>query len=102
MSEDERYLREAAELAGMALEEVVGPSRQYTEADGMRLHYLDWGTAGRPTVLFLHGGGLTAHTWDLVCLALRRDYHCLAVDLRGHGDSEWSPEADYRIEAHRA
>jgi pimeloyl-ACP methyl ester carboxylesterase len=35
-----------------------------------------------------------------VCLALRRDYHCLAVDQRGHGDSEWSPIVDYGPDAH--
>jgi pimeloyl-ACP methyl ester carboxylesterase len=51
-------------------------------------------------VLFLHGGGLTAHTWDVACLLLRGDYHCLALDLRGHGDSEWSPEMDYGFETH--
>jgi len=62
---------------------------------GLRLHYLDWGRRDRPALLFLHGGALTAHTWDLVCLALRADFHCLAVDLRGHGDSEWSPNLDY-------
>jgi pimeloyl-ACP methyl ester carboxylesterase len=65
----------------------------------MRLHYLDWGTAGQPPLLFLHGGRLTAHTWDLVCLALRGEHHCLALDQRGHGDSEWSPEGDYRPSA---
>jgi pimeloyl-ACP methyl ester carboxylesterase len=67
----------------------------------MRFRYLDWGGEGKRPLLFLHGGGLTAHTWDLVCLALRPDYRCLALDLRGHGDSEWSPVMDYRIEAHR-
>jgi pimeloyl-ACP methyl ester carboxylesterase len=65
----------------------------------MRVHYLDWGTAGRPPIVFLHGGGLNAHTWDLVCLALRREHHCLALDQRGHGESEWSPEMDYTIES---
>jgi pimeloyl-ACP methyl ester carboxylesterase len=49
-------------------------------------------------VLFLHGGSLTARTWDLVCLALRRDFRCLALDMRGHGDSEWPADADYRVE----
>src|SRR5205814_301136 len=46
------------------------------------------------------GGGLTAHTWDLVCLALRAEFRCLALDQRGHGDSEWSPTLDYAPEAH--
>ena len=80
-------------------------------ANGMRLHYLDHdadgrpvhhGTDGRPVVLFLHGGGLTAHTWDEVCPLLSDDFRCLAIDLRGHGDSEWSPVLDYGLDAHLA
>ena len=66
---------------------------------GMRLHYLDWGSAGEPPVLLLHGGCLTAHTWDGVCDELRGEVRCLALDQRGHGDSEWSPTGDYRTEA---
>jgi pimeloyl-ACP methyl ester carboxylesterase len=62
---------------------------------GVRLSYLDWGGVGDP-IVFLHGGALTAHTWDLVCIGLRDRYRCIALDLRGHGDSEWSD--DYRIE----
>ena len=56
--------------------------------------------AAQPPILFLHGGALTARTWDVVCLGLRTDYHCLALDQRGHGDSEWSPVLDYAPEAH--
>jgi pimeloyl-ACP methyl ester carboxylesterase len=89
------HLREAAVMAGLALDEVVLPTSREVEANGLKLHYLDWGREGKPPILFLHGGALTAHTWDLVCLALRQDYHCLAPDMRGHGDSDWSPEADY-------
>ena len=47
--------------------------------------------------MFLHGGALTAHTWDLCCLALRDDFHCLALDQRGHGDTDWAPDGDYSI-----
>jgi esterase len=96
------HLREAADLAGLPLDEIVLPTDGWLTANALRLHYLDWGTAGRPPVLFLHGRSLAAHTWDLVCLALRREYHCLALDLRGHGDSDWSSEADYGLDAHRA
>ena len=100
-SEMARHLREAADLAELPLPEVVLPGEHELVANGLRLHYLDWGTAGRQPILFLHGGSLTARTWDLVCLALRRDYHCLALNLRGHGDSDWSPAADYSLEAQR-
>ncbi len=96
------HLERVSRLADVAYEELVLPESRHSVAGRMRLHHLDWGTAGLPAALFLHGGCLTAHTWDLVCLALRRERHCLALDQRGHGDSEWSPEADYRISAHQA
>jgi len=95
------HLRDAAAIAGLVLPELLVPDEHQVVLGRMRFRYLDWGTRGKQPVLFLHGGGLTAHTWDLVCLALRPDYRCLALDLRGHGDSEWSPEMDYGIEAHR-
>lgn len=101
-SEYLEHLGEAAATAGIDVPEIVLPEEHHVILRKMRFRYLDWGSAGRPVVLFLHGGGLTAHTWDLACLLLRRDYHCLALDLRGHGDSEWSPEMDYGLEAHAA
>lgn len=94
------YLRLAAATAGIHVTEIVLPRSRQALLDTMRFHYLDWGTPGRRAILFLHGGGINAHTWDLVCLSLRPDYHCLALDLRGHGDSEWSPQMDYAIASH--
>jgi esterase len=94
------HLELAATTAGMPLAEIVLPEERHVVLRRMRFHYLDWGTPGRPPVLFLHGGGLNAHTWDLVCAALRRERHCLALDQRGHGESEWSPEMDYSMERH--
>src|SRR5690348_10982585 len=70
--------------------------RDCTTPDGLRLSYLDWGGSGDP-IVFLHGGALTAHTWDLVCIGLRGTYRCISLDLRGHGDSDWSD--DYRIDS---
>ena len=85
-----------AEQCGVEFVEAIGPTPQHcTGHDGIRLSYLDWGGNADP-IIFLHGGALTAHTWDLVCLGLRDRYHCLALDLRGHGDSDWAE--DYRIE----
>jgi esterase len=94
------HLRMASDVAGLDVDEIVVPAEHDMVVEGLRLHYLDWGRRGRPTLLFLHGGCLTAHTWDLVCLALRADFHCLALDQRGHGDSEWSPILDYGPDAH--
>jgi len=94
------HLELSAATAGIALPEIVLPEERHLLLRRMRFHYLDWGTAGMPPVLFLHGGGLNAHTWDLVCASLRRERHCLALDQRGHGESEWSPQMDYATESH--
>lgn len=88
-----------AARAGLPGLEIVLPASRQVIANRTRLHYLNWGTREKPAIVFLHGAGLNAHTWDLVCLALRDDYHCIAVDIRGHGDSEWSPVADYSVPA---
>ena len=97
--EELHHLELALELSGVGVPAAL-PESNHVVIGGMRLHYLDWGTRGRPPILFLHGGALTAHTWDVVCLALRSRYRCIALDQRGHGDSEWSPVTDYAPEAH--
>ena len=98
-SELREHLTLASAKAGLTFPELVLPAAHDVVLRRMRFHYLDWGTAGRPPIVFLHGGGLNAHTWDLVCLGLRRERHCFALDQRGHGDSEWSPEMDYTTES---
>ena len=97
------HLRAAAELGGLAVSNYVLPVDRHVLVGTHRFHYLDWrAREGSRAVLLLHGGGLTAHTWDLVCLSLQPEYHCLALDLRGHGDSEWSAAMEYSREAHAA
>jgi pimeloyl-ACP methyl ester carboxylesterase len=81
-------LLEAARSFDLEFEDTRPPRDGFLDANGLRMHYLDWGQADKPPVLFLHGGGLTAHTWDFTCLQLRHDYHCYALDQRGHGDTE--------------
>jgi len=66
----------------------------------MQVHVLDWGGAVNRSSTARRG--LTAHTWDLVCLGLRSTYRCIAPDLRGHGDSSWSAEQKYHLADHRA
>ena len=61
---------------------------------GLRLHLLDWGKAGAPPLLLLHGGAQTAHSFDEVAPDLCRDHHVLALDQRGHGDSDWAARYD--------
>lgn len=99
-AEERAHHRLAAKLSGVEIREFVAPARHHVVVEGLRLHFLDWGTAGRLPALFLHGGHQTARTWDLPCLALRDELHCLALDQRGHGDSEWSYAFDYSPESH--
>ena len=93
------HLDLAATVAGMQPLDVLLPRHLTLVNDGLRFHLVDWGNPDKPTILFLHGVGLTARTWDLVCLGLRQDFHCLALDQRGHGDSDWSADGDYGTEA---
>ena len=85
-------LADAAEAAGLAPRAIVCPEDREVDLNGIRFHYLDWGNDHLPHVVLLHGGSLTAHTWDLAALLLRDHYHLVALDQRGHGDSGWTPE----------
>ena len=60
-----------------------------------RFHYLEWGDRSKPTIVLLHGGHQSAHSWDLVSLHLAQHHHVLALDQRGHGDSEWARDVEY-------
>jgi pimeloyl-ACP methyl ester carboxylesterase len=62
--------------------------------NGLRLHLLEWGSPTAPPIVLLHGGNQTAHSWDMVSLALSSQYHILALDQRGHGDSEWPRDGE--------
>ncbi len=61
----------------------------------LRFHFLEWGEADAPPIVLLHGGHQSAHSWDLVSLHLAQRYHVLALDQRGHGDSEWARDVSY-------
>jgi pimeloyl-ACP methyl ester carboxylesterase len=69
---------------------------RYVRLRGLRFHLLDWGTGGGPPLLLLHGGAQTAHSFDEVAPSLARTHHVVAVDQRGHGDTDWAPR--YRRE----
>jgi esterase len=62
---------------------------------GLTFHYLDWGGSGAPLVM-LHGLSGHARTWDHTAAALSDRYHVLALDQRGHGDSDWAPQYGLR------
>ena len=73
------------------------PSSGSFVSQRMRLHYADWGNESAPPLILLHGGRDHGRSWDWVAERLRADYHILAPDLRGHGDSEWSASGDYAM-----
>ena len=61
---------------------------RFVTINRLRLHYLDWGTEGKPPFLLLHGGSAYAHWWDFVAPALAENFRVIALDQRGHGDSD--------------
>jgi pimeloyl-ACP methyl ester carboxylesterase len=70
---------------------------------GLRLIADVVGPMNAPTILFLHGSGQTRQSWGAALLhAARRGYRAVALDQRGHGDSEWSSDGDYSIEGFTA
>jgi pimeloyl-ACP methyl ester carboxylesterase len=76
---------------------VVGPTSHYYYSQRLKLHYVDWGNVSKPPLLLIHGGRDHARNWDWVAQKLRDEYHILAPDLRGHGDSEWSRGGQYGL-----
>ena len=77
----------------------VQPKDKTVNVNGINLHYLDWGTEGKPKVLLLHGLRGHSHSWDDVSADLCQDYHVIALDQRGRGESDWAPGGDYSSES---
>lgn len=73
------------------------PISQYYMSHRLKLHFWEWGEAGRPNLILVHGSRDHARSWDLVAQALCPQFRILAPDLRGHGDSSWAPGAMYSI-----
>ena len=94
-------LFEAARAVGVSFSQEVEPQSREVDAKGLTLHYLDWGNEDKQPLLYLHGALQQAHTWDFVALPLCADYHVMALDTRGHGDSQWAPDGDYSLDAHQ-
>ena len=91
-------LHEAARRMGVLFVEENEPKDRFVDANGLRFHYLEWGDPSNPTVLMLHGVSQQAHSWDFISLPLSPDYHVIALDQRGHGDSDWAADGDYTLD----
>src|SRR2546425_4639078 len=66
---------------------------------GQRFHYAEWGEAAAPALIMLHGVTGHARTWDEEAGAFASRYRVLALDQRGHGDSDPPSDGDYTVAA---
>lgn len=76
-----------------------GPTSHSFISQRLKLHYADWGNEDAPPLLLVHGGRDHCRSWDWVAEKLCDRYHVIAPDLRGHGDSAWSPDGNYDMDA---
>ena len=76
------------------------PQSRYFQSQGLKLHFTDWGNAQAPPLLLVHGGLDHSRSWDHLAQALAADFHVVAPDLRGHGDSGWATGSSYSLADH--
>ncbi|KZY56136.1 alpha/beta hydrolase [Erythrobacter sp. HI0063] len=77
---------------------LTGPTSQTFVSQRLRLNYLDWGNPEKPLLMLVHGGRDHARSWDWVAEELREDWHVVAFDHRGHGDSDWVSDGNYNVQ----
>jgi pimeloyl-ACP methyl ester carboxylesterase len=77
----------------------LAPREHTVTLDGLALHYCEWGAAGGRPLLLLHGITGHARTWDHLAAAIQPGFRVIALDQRGHGDSQWAPGGDYSVGA---
>jgi esterase len=70
----------------------VGVLDKTVELNGLRFHYRDWGNPGPQALVCLHGFTSHAHSWDTFAQAMRDSYHVVALDQRGHGETDWATD----------
>ena len=73
------------------------PREREIRLGGLRFHYVEWGAAGASPLVLLHGFTGHARTWDDFAASVADRFRVLALDQRGHGDSDRAPHGDYRI-----
>src|SRR5687768_4351311 len=73
---------------------------RFVTVNGLRIHYVDWGGAEKRPLILIHGLDRVARTFDHVVPHFIGRYRVIAVDMRGHGDSDWDPQARYVVDDH--
>ena len=91
-------LHNAAREAGVSFSQEWNPKSKSVKTNGLNFHYLEWGDSSKPLILMLHGFAQQAHSWDFVALAFADRFRIIALDQRGHGDSDWASDGDYTPE----
>jgi pimeloyl-ACP methyl ester carboxylesterase len=75
---------------------LLQPKSEFRSVRGLQLHYLDWGNHGAPPVVCVHGYTSSAQAFNAPARHLRERFHVIAPDVRGHGESAWSPDGAYQ------
>jgi pimeloyl-ACP methyl ester carboxylesterase len=68
---------------------------KFLTLNALGFHYREWGSSKAPPVVLLHGFSGNARHWDTLALALAQRYRVLALDQRGHGETDWAPDGEY-------
>lgn len=80
----------------------LDPSLVSIHVDGRRLNAATWGDTSAPAVMLIHGIRDHCRSWDAIAHKLAQDFHIIAPDLRGHGDSDWTGADSYYLAAYAA
>jgi pimeloyl-ACP methyl ester carboxylesterase len=74
--------------------------QRFETAAGVTIAGEAWGPVSGLPVLFIHGGGQTRHSWKQTAqyVASQGEYRAITIDLRGHGESDYAPDGDYRLD----
>jgi pimeloyl-ACP methyl ester carboxylesterase len=87
-------------LVGAMSQLSAQPTDRFLDVKGLRIHYVDWGGEGKPPLVMVHGLDRVARTFDHLATRFMSKYRVIAIDMRGHGDSGWDPQARYLVEDH--
>ena len=76
----------------------AAPVDRTIAVNGLKIHYVEWGSAEKPPLVLLHGIARVAHSFDHLAPHFADRFRVIAIDMRGHGDSAWDPQGSYMVE----
>ena len=93
--EAHEHMLKNATKAGIQFLNDSPPIDGWYKSDDLNMHFLEWGDKNNPVCVLLHGFAQSAHSWDFISLSLSHKYRVIALDQRGHGDSDWDKSRNY-------